>query len=189
VAPGLDEDRRRFLRDAGIVMSAVAAGEVLLLSPADARAAGQPYQVLTDDEVATLEGLGEALVPGAREAGIAHFIDRQLAVPPGDSMLMLKYLGVEPAGFTDFYRGGLAAARQQAAAAGGKSWAQLDSARREALLAAMSTDQVEGWSGPPASFFSFVVRSDACDVVYGTEQGFARIGVPYMAHIEPPQPW
>jgi len=146
--------------------------------------------VLDTAEVTTLESLAEALVPGAREAGIAHFIDRQLVVPPRDSMLMLKYLGVEPDGFPAFYRAGLAAVDSLASADGnGTTWPQLDASRREALLAAMAADRAESWNGPPSSFFLFVVRSDACDVVYGTEQGFTRLGIPYMAHIEPPQPW
>ncbi len=185
----MDRDRRRFLRGAGLVLSAAAAAELKILSPAAARAAGLPYQVLTAQEAVTLEALAEALVPGAQEAGIAQYIDRQLALPPADSMLMLKYLGVEPGNFAGFYQGGLAAADRLATAGDGKPWPQLDAARRAALLAAMATDQAEGWSGPPASFFIFVTRSDACDVVYGTEEGFARIDTPYMAHIAPPQPW
>jgi len=31
-----------------------------------------------------------------------------------------------------------------------------------------------------------MVRSDAVDVVYGTVEGFERLGVPYMPHILPP---
>ena len=185
----MDRDRRRFLQGTGLVLSAAAAGELLLLSPTAARAAGLPYQVLTDQEAATLEALAETIVPGAQEAGIAHYIDRQLALPPADSMLMLKYLGVEPGNFAGFYQGGLAAADRLATAGSGKPWPQLELARRTALLTAMATDQAEGWNGPPSSFFIFVTRSDACDVVYGTEEGFARIDMPYMAHIAPPQPW
>lgn len=185
----MDRDRRRFLQGAGIVLSVAVAGETLLLSPAAARAAGLPLQVLTEQEAATLEALAEALVPGAQKAGIAHYIDRQLALPPAQSMLMLRYLGVEPGDFLNFYRGGLAGADRLARADEGKTWPQLDAARRAALLATMGADEAEGWSGPPSSFFTFVIRSDACDVVYGTEQGFARIDMPYMAHIAPPQPW
>ena len=32
-------------------------------------------------------------------------------------------------------------------------------------------------------------RSDAVDVVYGTPEGFAKLGVPYMPHIMPPTSW
>ena len=34
-----------------------------------------------------------------------------------------------------------------------------------------------------------VLRNDAVDVVYGTVEGFARIGVPYLPHILPPRTW
>lgn len=185
----MQRDRRQFLRTSGIVLSIAVAGDVLLLSPGAARAAGLPYQVLSTDEVSTLEALAEALVPGAREAGIAHFIDKQLAAAPQDSLLMLKYLGVAAAGFTDFYRGGLSAAAQLAKTRFDKSWSSLAAAQADTLLAGMAADDTKDWIGPPSSFFQFVVRSDACDVVYGTEAGFARIGMPYMAHIEPPQAW
>jgi hypothetical protein len=34
-----------------------------------------------------------------------------------------------------------------------------------------------------------VVRSDAVDVVYGTMDGYARLDIPYMAHIAPTTRW
>jgi hypothetical protein len=27
------------------------------------------------------------------------------------------------------------------------------------------------------------------DVYYGTQEGFARLGIPYMPHIAPQEPW
>ena len=59
----------------------------------------------------------------------------------------------------------------------------------EALIAAMAEGKLEGWAGPPPPFFYFVLRNDACDVMYGTEKGFAALGVPYAAHIQPPSEW
>lgn len=185
----MDKDRRQFLRHSGIVLSIAVAGEVLLLSPAEARAAKLPLQVLSAQEAATLEAIGEALVPGAREAGIAQYIDKQLAAAPQDSLLMLKYLGVSFADYSGFYRGGLSAAARLSESRAGKPWASLDADESSALLGAMASDNTGDWQGPPASFFHFVIRSDACDVTYGTEAGFAKIGMPYMAHIAPPQPW
>ena len=35
----------------------------------------------------TIEALGETIVPGARAAGIAHFIDQQLSVPLEEALL------------------------------------------------------------------------------------------------------
>lgn len=185
----MERDRREFLRNAGIVMSVAIAGEVLYLSPASARAAGLPYQVLSAQQVTTLEVLTDALVPGAGKAGIAQYIDKQLAASHDESMLMLKYLGVPQSGFTAFYRGGLDSAARYANLRFRKPWPDLDADQAETLLTDIASGQVEGWDGPPSPFFHFVIRSDACDVVYGTEAGFARVDIPYMAHIPPPEPW
>ena len=182
--------RRGFLQGSGILLSYVLAGETLLLAPRAAHAARLPYEVLKADEAETLQGLCDAMVPGAREAGIAHYIDKQLAqATQGDSLLMLKYLGVPPADFAGFYRAVLGSAQNLAETRHGKTWRELDDARSGALLAEIAGDKAPGWEGPPASFAFFVLRSDACDVVYGTEAGFARLGIPYMAHLSPAQPW
>jgi len=182
--------RRGFLQGSGILLSYVLAGETLLLTPRAAHAAQLPYEVLKADEAETLEGLCDAMVPGARAAGIAHYIDKQLAqAPMGDSLLMLKYLGVPAADFRGFYGAVLASARKLAQARHDRTWRELDETQAGALLAEIAGDKAPGWEGPPASFAFFVLRADACDVVYGTEAGFAKLGIPYMAHISPAQAW
>jgi hypothetical protein len=90
----MEHDRRRFLKSSGIALSAIVGGEMLRVSPRSAQAAALPYQILTEEEVATLQGLAEAIVPGAREGGISHYIDKQLAAAAPNCLLMLKYLGV-----------------------------------------------------------------------------------------------
>jgi hypothetical protein len=35
----------------------------------------------------------------------------------------------------------------------------------------------------------FLLRTDAVDVVYGTMEGYAQLGVPYMPHIAPARSW
>ncbi|MEM1152857.1 MAG: gluconate 2-dehydrogenase subunit 3 family protein [Pseudomonadota bacterium] len=185
----MEQDRRQFLRSGGILLSVAIGGCVLTLTPAAARAADAPYQVLSALEVDTLEGLAEATVPGAREAGIAQFIDKQLAVDFSDSLLMLKYLGVPEEGYLPFYQGGLASAAALAQARYQKPWSQLSESQAATLTADIAGGNPEEWSGPPAGFFFFVIRSDGADVVYGTEAGFAKIGMPYMSHNPPKQPW
>jgi hypothetical protein len=103
-------------------------------------------------------------------------------------MLMIKYLGV-PAPFADFYLGGLRAADALARAVHGKGFAGLTHEQATGLVSKMAAGQVEGWQGPPVGLFYFVLRSDSVDVVYGTQAGFEQLGVPYMAHIEPPTRW
>ncbi len=49
--------------------------------------------------------------------------------------------------------------------------------------------KLEGWQGPAQSFVYGMLRNDAVDVVYGTVEGFARLGIPYMPHILPQRSW
>ena len=181
--------RREFLQRSGLLLSFTVGASTLMLSPRQAYADDVPMQVLSVAERATLESIAEALVPGARAAGVAHFVDSQLAASTEDCLLMLKYLGVPADGFRGFYQGALSAADTLARETHGKSWNKLSSEHTGHLLAAISGPDPDGWKGPPAGFFTFVLRGDACDVVYGTEEGFARAGMPYMAHIKPESSW
>jgi hypothetical protein len=158
------------------------------MTPAQARAAEVPFRTLDVGAVSTLDALGEILLPGSAGAGLAHYIDHQLSGPAADSMLMIKYLGV-PAPFNEFYQGGLRAADASARATHGNPFAQLSKEQAAGLVTRMAGGQIEGWQGPPAGLFYFVLRSDAVDVMYGTKAGFEQLGVPYMAHIEPPGRW
>ena len=103
-------------------------------------------------------------------------------------MLMLKYLGVRPP-FTLVYSGGLAALNTVANEQHGAIFSELDGEQCAALVGQMAQANPEGWEGPAAPFFYFVLRNDAIDVVYGTRQGVESLGIPYMAHIEPPSRW
>lgn len=163
-------------------------GIELLLTPREARAKDLPFRVLKPAEVASLETLGEILVPGAREAGIAHFVDQQLAADPADCLLLIRYLDVPPP-YVDIYRPALAALDGASQAAYRQSFIALDRKDAVTLVRTMSEGNPGGWQGPPASLFYFAVRSDAVDVVYGTEDGFERLGIPYMAHIRPTAKW
>lgn len=185
----MEQDRRRFLRSSAIALSAAAGGDLLCLHPSAAYAADLPHRVLSATQAGTLQALAEAIVPGARQVGISHYIDMQLAAAPQDSLLMLKYLGVAAQDFTDFYRSGLDSAARLARSRFGRPWPSLDTSESANLLADIAGDTAGDWRGPPASFFFFVVRSDACDVLYGTRAGFDRLEIPYMAHIAPEQDW
>jgi len=185
--------RRQFLTHAAAggvcLLTFVIAGCERNLTPRQARELDVPFRTLNADEVKVVEAIGEILLPGSPKAGLAHYLDHQLSGDPADSMLMIKYLRV-PAPFTDFYRAGLKATDAAArAAVQGKAFAELSRAQATDLVTKMSTGQLTPWEGPPAGFFYFVLRSDAVDVTYGTKEGFALLGVPYMAHIEPPSRW
>ncbi len=181
--------RRSFLQHSGIgLLTFCIGGCEVELTPEEAREQRVPFRVLSENEATTLEALGEVLVPGSAAAGLAHFVDHQLAAPPGQQLLMLKYLGVDPP-FAPFYQGGLAGLDAAARAMGEQPFTALQATQRVALVRQFSTGQPEGWSGPPAPFFYFVARNDAVDVVYGTKEGIESLGIPYMAHIEPPSRW
>ncbi len=185
--------RRSFVHGTGLgLLSYTVAGASVLLSPRQARAQGADLKVLTASEADALEAFGEALAPGARENGIAHFVDQQLSVDPNDALLMIKSFNVPPP-YVDFYRGGLAALDGHCRKVYGKRFAELDEADGTAvmdgLVATLGGAQPEGWEGPPAVLVYLAVRSDAVDVVYGTVDGFRRLGVPYMPHILPAKRW
>ena len=185
----MDLRRRRLLQSGSLGLLAFSLGGIeLLLTPREARARDLPFRVVRPAEVASLEALGEILVPGAREAGIAHFVDQQLAADPADCLLLIRYLDVPPP-YLDVYRPALAAVDAASQAAHRKAFAALDEQAAINLVRTMSERNPEGWQGPPAPLFYFAARSDAVDVVYGTEEGFERLGIPYMAHIRPTAKW
>src|SRR5437016_10856934 len=117
--------RREFMRGAAIGALAFTIGGVeMLLTPRAARAQGATLRLLKPDEVETLEALGETLVPGARAAGIAYFIDSQISVPPEEALLEARILNVRPP-FADFYRAALSAVERSSQAQGGRRFARL----------------------------------------------------------------
>jgi hypothetical protein len=172
----------------GALLTFTLAGCEKKMTPAQARAAAVPFLTLDAGTAGVLDALGEILLPGSAAAGLSHYIDHQLSGAAADSMLMIKYLGV-PAPFEAFYQSGLQAADALAHAVYSKAFAGLSNEQAGTLVTRMSGGQADGWQGPPPGLFYFVLRSDAVDVLYGTEAGFEKLGVPYMAHIEPPSRW
>ncbi len=182
-------DRRHFIRTGSLGLLAFTVGSVeMLLSPREARARDLPFQVLSESEIRALNTLGEVLLPGAADAGLAHYIDHQLAAPSAESLLIIRYLDIPPP-YLPFYRGALLAADDASRAAHGVPVCELTGDQRQDFVASMARDDVSGWQGPPAGLVYFVLRNDAIDVVYGTQEGFAKLGFPYQPHIIPPAAW
>jgi Gluconate 2-dehydrogenase subunit 3 len=181
--------RRRFVQGAALGALAFTVGGVeKLLTPREARAQDVPLRTLRPEEAETLEALGEMLVPGARQAGIVHFVDQQLSVPPEEALLEARILNVRPP-YLNFYRAALAAIEGASTALNGKRFAALGPFGQYDFVDRMRQNKHDGWQGPPGSFIYLVTRSDAVDVVYGTMEGYARLEIPYMAHIEPKTRW
>ncbi|TMH43105.1 MAG: gluconate 2-dehydrogenase subunit 3 family protein [Betaproteobacteria bacterium] len=181
--------RRMVLKGAALgALAYTVGGAEVLLSPREAHAQGLPLKVLTADERAALEALGETLLPGAKDAGLAHYVDQQLSVDPSESLLLARALGVMPP-YADFYRAGLAGLDQSSRKAHGVKFAELAADKRTEFVEQIRQKVPEGWSGPPSPFFYFVSRGDAVDVYFGTVEGFERLGIPYMPHIIPIKRW
>ena len=171
--------RRQLLAGSGALSWYLIAGSWTKTTAAEARIQGYQLRVLTKEQNGALEALAETLVPGAIDAGIGPYIDSQLAAKEA-SLLMAKYLGVPPEQQAGFYQSALDSTHR---------FLQTQDATSETLVGLMGQDAVPQWQGPPASFFFFVLRADALDVVYGSEVGFADLDIPYMAHITPEAPW
>lgn len=180
--------RRAFVSGAGIGMLAFTVGGAsVLMTPREARARAVPFRLLKVGEAETIEALGEALVPGARQAGVAHFIDQQVSVSPGEALLEARQLNVKPP-FINFYRAAIAAV-DEAAARRGPAFARLSADAQHDFIDAMRQNKIDSWQGPSGGFVYLVLRSDAVDVVYGTMDGYESLGVPYMPHIAPDRRW
>ena len=182
-------ERRVFLRGAGMGLLTFTVGGVeVLMSPGEARARAVPFRLLSSEEAETLEALGETLLPGAREAGVAHFIDQQVSVTPSEALLEARIVNVKPP-YINFYRAAIGGIDKASTARSGKRFALLAPAEQHDFIDALRQNKIEGWQGPPAGLVYFVLRSDAVDVVYGTMEGYESLGVPYMAHIAPDKRW
>lgn len=173
-----DLTRRHLLGSSLLTASYLVLGTRLTITPAEAVERDFTPEVLTRPQLKSIEAVAEHLVPGSIDAGIAAYLDAQLRAGK-DSLLIGKYLGVDIPAQVNFY---------QTLAGNLQMILETEQSTAEAINA-MWSDNQPTWEGPPASYMLFVLRSDALDVTYGTQEGFERLGVPYMAHIMPEKPW
>jgi hypothetical protein len=179
--------RRSFVKGATLgALGFTIGGIEVLMAPREARARNVPFRLLDAHQGETLEALGETLVPQAREAGIAHYIDQQLSVH--ECLLQARIFNVRPP-FADFYRSALVTIDGNSRKVFGRDFALLASADQREFVDRMRQNKIEGWSGRPGAFVYAVLRADAVDVVYGTMEGYEALGIPYMAHIPPEKRW
>ena len=151
-------ERRAFMKGAAIGALAFTVGGVeVLLTPSVARAQGVPLRTLTAAQAATLDALGETLVPGALQAGISHFVDQQISIPAEEALLEARILNVRPP-YANFYRAALGAVDRASQALNGRGFAQLGEAEQRGFVDNMRQNKIEGWQGPagpcqPSSLF------------------------------------
>jgi Gluconate 2-dehydrogenase subunit 3 len=184
-----DLRRRALLKGAAAGALAFTVGVAqVLLTPRAARAQGVPLRTLSAAQAELLDALGETLVPGARQAGISHFIDHHISIPAEEALLEARILNVRPP-YANFYRAALGAIDSASQRLKGRDFAQTNADEQRSFVNDMRQNKIDGWQGPPGPFVYLILRSDAVDVVYGTMDGYADLGIPYMAHIAPTKRW
>ena len=174
-------ERRAFMKGAGSGALAFTVGGVeVLLTPGAARTQGVPFRLLNANEAETIEALGETLVPGARKAGIAHFIDQQICSAGGGGAAAGAHLQRASA-VCEFlsrrHRRGRPRQRQVTTAVEVRDAV---AERQRDFVNACGRTRSKAGRAQPEPFVYAVLRSDAVDVVYGTMEGYAALGIPYM---------
>ena len=166
--------------------------------------ASSPREFLSEHEFAFIDAALAILIPtdelgpGARDAGVATFIDRQLASiwgGHGRNYRQGPWLeGVPTQGFQspltprDIYRLGIAETDRYCHREHSKPFAELDPARQEDALKALEAGTVPLESVPSALFFGMfwenVVQGYFADPIYGGNRdkaGWRLIGYPGVA--------
>ncbi|HSV19439.1 MAG TPA: gluconate 2-dehydrogenase subunit 3 family protein [Casimicrobiaceae bacterium] len=210
---------RRALLKAVAITTVSAVAPVKFAAPIrDARAAAPDYAApaetfFTPAERAFIEAAiariipTDELGPGAKDAGVATFIDRQLAGPYGRAETWYMQgpwrTGVDEQGYqikltpAQLYRAAIrdvdAAVRRQHA---NRTFAELDAGDQDAVLTALEKRHLDLPNAPADTFFSMLVQNTVegflADPLYGGNRDFAGwklIGFPgprynYVAEIE-----
>jgi hypothetical protein len=186
----MDEiERRAFIKGAAIgAFAFTVGGAEIMLTPRQAQAQNIPLRTLSAEQAATLGAMGEALVPGAKDAGVVNFVDLQLSIPAEEALLEARIMNVRPP-YANFYRAALGAIEGASLAKFSKAFTALNAGEQHDFIDLMRQNKLDGWKGPGASFVYFLLRTDSIDVVYGTMEGYAHLGVPYQPHIAPTRSW
>src|SRR5258708_29445 len=120
-----DIERRALMKGAALgALAFTVGGTTIMLTAGQARARNVPYRMVQEHEAETPAALGETLVPGAREAGMAHFIDQQISVPPEEALLQARILNVRPP-FVNLYRAAIGVVDRASDKIHGKRFAEL----------------------------------------------------------------
>jgi gluconate 2-dehydrogenase gamma chain len=201
---GISPSRRAFLKRALAAAPAIAAASGEIARPARLLAAAAPtvqadpsetYQptYFTAEEWALLTALVDRLIPadeqgpGALEAGVAEFIDRQMTEPYGYGALWYMQGPFRQAGpefgyqlkYTprDLYRAALAAFDKAVQAKLGKAFRNLDEVAKDAVIGELQHGQLAMGDIPSSTFFDHLWQNTQegyfCDPVHGGNKGMA----------------
>lgn len=180
-----DVGRRQF-----IVGAAVAAGVMRMGSDGNASTgeeSGMSFRTFSEAQGNTYAAWCDLLAGGAAAAGVAHFADKYISGPYEQSLLLSRFLVTPP--LSAFYLAGIAGIEQESRARFGGIFLSLARDKQIQIVDAAAGSKTQVWSAPEPFLFYLASRSDAVDVVYGTERGFENLDFPYQAHILPTAPW
>jgi gluconate 2-dehydrogenase gamma chain len=125
--------------------------------------------------------------PGALEAGVPEYIDRQMDTPYAHGALWYMQGpfmdGVPELGYQrrmaprDLYRACIAAIDRRCESTDGRRFAALDDARRDAILHDLEAGRFTAEDLPLQAFFSFLLQNTRegyfCDPIHGGNKGMA----------------
>lgn len=177
--------RRQFIISAAVVASAMRIGSDGYASTGEET--GMSFRTFSEVQGNTYAAWCDLLVSGAAAAGIAHFADKYVSGPYEQSLLLSRFFVTPP--LSGFYLTGIAGIDQESQARFGEAFLSLGRDKQMRIVEAAAQSKTQAWSTPDPFLFYLTSRSDAVDVVYGTEQGFQNLDFPYQAHISPPTPW
>ena len=213
---GISPSRRLFLRRAmraapAALAAATVANSIVTVAAPPAAVEYKP-SYFTADEWNTLNAFVDRLIPhdaegpGALEAGVAEFIDRQMATPyafgklwymDGPFMTVSDDFGYQlPLNPRDLYRRGLAEFQDAVQKKTGKGFAALTDAQKDELLLALEKGTLLLATIPSRTFFGQVIQNTHegyfCDPKHGGNKNMAAwrmIGFPgaradYMDWVE-----
>lgn len=181
-------ERRAFLKTIGVVPAVAAVPLQPIENPA---APGPGY--FTTDETAFIDAAVSRLIPkddlgpGAKEAGVTHFIDRQLGGPYGRAQTWYMQgpwrEGAESQGYqlrltpAELYRTAIADVDGHCKQAFGKRFAELDTGEQDKLLKGLEKGDLKLARVPAKPFFDMLWQNTQegflADPMYGGNRDFA----------------
>lgn len=195
---GISPSRRSFLRGAAKTAPAIVAlGGAFGLTASgavDNSAASYNPSYFNASEWTLLSALVERLIPadgqgpGATDAGVAEFIDRQMGQPYGFGALWFMQAPFVPTAAEEFgyqlaqsprdlYRQGLAAVAQAVQVQHGKAFTALAPAEQDAVLTALEAGTLAIGAVPPKTFFAQLLTNTRegyfCDPKHGGNKNMA----------------
>jgi hypothetical protein len=157
----------------GVVVALPAVGPAMVGTPSSAAATATGRAALSPGQAAVLEAIVERLVPadangpGAKEAGVATYIERSLAGGLAGGLTAVAPL----------YTSGLSAVDAYAVSAHGGSFAGLPPDKQDAVLTDIQSGKATGFTPDSATFFRTVqehtLQGMFSDPVYGGNKHFA----------------